>query len=484
MSIKNKIFKPGLVAFGISLAALSLPTNAGLKDELNSMFSEMSNVTQPGVHESQRRGVVFGGRLVSKNRIINQNVVSFVPPSIKAGCGGIDMFGGSFSFINSEQLVQLMRAVAQNAIGYAFQLALDAVCPVCSKHMAYLQDQISKLNQYLGNSCQLAQGLVDGGYKAMTEGFRKDEETKSTDSGIASDSFKARTSPTGTDLSRDKPSEYAKLIGNVTWNELQKNRVGSWFRHGDTNLMEAMLSISGSVIVGNLVDDPNPAEGSSAGKTNNIFELQGNVLNLEELVFGSSSGRQVRMYDCSADTTTCAGSDGSTPPHTKEVSDFTGLNDRILTVLLGNASNVGLVAKYARPELALSSELTTSEKALLTSMPGGIGGMIRNLSQAGEDAARDFVAESSALIALEMSYSLATELMRAVTASTASSNSAFATKVTDIYEKSSRVLAHERQILTERHGRLSDVMERYSKRMELSQRQRYSLSNITSSSKK
>ncbi|MDN4704685.1 conjugal transfer protein TraH [Vibrio parahaemolyticus] len=44
-----------------------------------------------------------------------QNLVSFTPPSWKAGCGGVDMFGGSFSFINAEQLVTMMRAVAANA---------------------------------------------------------------------------------------------------------------------------------------------------------------------------------------------------------------------------------------------------------------------------------------------------------------------------------------------------------------------------------
>lgn len=99
----------------------------GLQSEMDRLFNEMSNTTLPGVHESQRRGVFTGGRYTVKSRIYEQNLVSFTPPSWKAGCGGVDMFGGSFSFINAEQLVTMMRAVAANAKGYAFQLALDNV---------------------------------------------------------------------------------------------------------------------------------------------------------------------------------------------------------------------------------------------------------------------------------------------------------------------------------------------------------------------
>ncbi len=60
-----------------------------------------------------------------------------VPPSFSAGCGGIDLFGGSFSFINMNQFVDLMRAVASNAAGYAFQLAINAMCPDCGRRSAF-----------------------------------------------------------------------------------------------------------------------------------------------------------------------------------------------------------------------------------------------------------------------------------------------------------------------------------------------------------
>lgn len=477
----KRVFTPALLAIGISCAAIAPSSHAGLKEELNSMFSEMSNVSNPGVHESQRRGVVFGGRVSTKNRIINQSVVSFVPPSIKSGCGGIDMFGGSFSFINSEQLVQLMRAVAQNAIGYAFQLALDAVCAPCSKHISTLQEAIAKMNQYLGNSCQLAQGIVDGGLNAVAESFRKDEQNTAAKSGTFKDHMEALVSEAGASLKRDKPAEYAKLVGNVTWNELQKNRVGSWFRHGDNDLMEAMLSISGSIIVGDLIDDPNPSPGSSGEKTNKITPLLGNVLTVQELVFGSHSGRKVLMYDCSADRATCAGKDGATPPHTKEVANFVGLEKRIRDMLLGspNSGSVGLITKYTTENGESNNRFTEAEKAFLTSLPNGIGGMIRNLSASSEASARQFVEENAALIAIDMSYQLANELLRAVTTAVISSNSAFAKEASEIFEKSSRNLQHEFEVLASRHGQLSSVMDRYARHIELTRKQRYTFSLLT-----
>jgi len=100
--------------------------------------------------------------------------VSFVPPSFSAGCGGIDLFGGSFSFINMNQFVDLMRAVASNAAGYAFQLAINAMCPDCGNVMSDLQKEVQQLNQMFSNSCQLAQGLVNDAASVLPDKVQSD----------------------------------------------------------------------------------------------------------------------------------------------------------------------------------------------------------------------------------------------------------------------------------------------------------------------
>jgi conjugative transfer pilus assembly protein TraH len=47
-------------------------------------------------------------------------------PSVKAGCGGIDIFTGGFSFINTDQIVAAMKAAA-NGAAFVFDLAINAI---------------------------------------------------------------------------------------------------------------------------------------------------------------------------------------------------------------------------------------------------------------------------------------------------------------------------------------------------------------------
>ncbi len=167
----KKVIRVSLIACAIGFSSMS---QASLQQEMNQLFGSMTNTTAPGVFESQRRGVISGGSVVVRNRIMNENLVSMVPPSFQAGCGGIDMFAGSLSFVNADQFVQLLRSVAANAKGYAFQLALSAMCEKCSQHMETLQKKIQQLNEYFGNSCQMAQGVVNDtlaafGKKGQTE---------------------------------------------------------------------------------------------------------------------------------------------------------------------------------------------------------------------------------------------------------------------------------------------------------------------------
>ena len=162
-----------LVFLGL-LSFLPMAAHADLQQEMDAMFGTMTNATAPTAHLGQRRGVISGGSVVSRNRVMNTNMVSFVPPSFSAGCGGIDLFGGSFSFINMNQFVNLMRAVASNAAGYAFQLAINAMCPDCGNVMSDLQKKVQQLNQMFSNSCQLAQGLVNDAASVLPEKVQSD----------------------------------------------------------------------------------------------------------------------------------------------------------------------------------------------------------------------------------------------------------------------------------------------------------------------
>lgn len=77
-------------------------------------------------------------------------------------------------FHNMNQFVDLMRAVASNAAGYAFQLAIYAMCPDCGNVMSDLQKKVQQLNQMFFNSCQLAQGLVNDAASVLPDKVQSD----------------------------------------------------------------------------------------------------------------------------------------------------------------------------------------------------------------------------------------------------------------------------------------------------------------------
>ena len=51
--------------------AAHLPAQADLSGEMDSLFGTLVNVTDPSAHLGQRRGVLSGGSIVSRNRITN-----------------------------------------------------------------------------------------------------------------------------------------------------------------------------------------------------------------------------------------------------------------------------------------------------------------------------------------------------------------------------------------------------------------------------
>ena len=62
------------------------PANANLDNEIKGMFTDMINVTPGGSYETQRRGVITGGEIALRNKVVHPNLISFVPPSARGGC--------------------------------------------------------------------------------------------------------------------------------------------------------------------------------------------------------------------------------------------------------------------------------------------------------------------------------------------------------------------------------------------------------------
>lgn len=440
------------------LMMASIHCHADLQSEMNRLFDSMTNVTAPGVFESQRRGVIAGGNVVVRNRIMNENLVSFVSPSFQAGCGGIDMFAGSMSFVNADQFVQLLRSVAANAKGYAFQLALSAMCEKCSQHMETLQKKIQQLNQYFGNSCQMAQGVVNDTLAAYGRKGQTDASLLSSLRG-AGDVFTSWSESNGKNPYENASSVAASevnetLQGNLVWRALKRHAAADWFAEGDDRFLEAVMSVTGSVIVGELAD-----AGDGAGRSPRVTRLPGNKVTVEQLIHGG----RVALYRCDD-----SARNQCLNPSIVAV-ELTGLAEQVESLLLGTGSTNGIIHKFARN----AGVPSVAEKAFMASAPTGIGGMVRTLSALSESAARSFASQAAPFIALEMARALIEDMLASARTVAGVENHAYARLLMEDMERARRQIADEYAALQSRYGSAQDLMAHYNQVIQTIRKRRY-----------
>ncbi len=159
--IKN--FASLLLATILSVFVAAMPAQADLQGEMNQFFDSLANTTNPTITSTARRGVIAGGNVQIRNRIVDTNLVTFTPPSFQAGCGGVDLFGGSFSYVSGDQIVPLLKAVASNAVGYAFQIGLSAICETCMGAIETMQKKVQcPASAFMGQNLVVEQGRIFG----------------------------------------------------------------------------------------------------------------------------------------------------------------------------------------------------------------------------------------------------------------------------------------------------------------------------------
>ncbi|MFO1432913.1 MAG: conjugal transfer protein TraH [Candidatus Competibacteraceae bacterium] len=427
------------------LLVIAWPAQADLKDQMDRMFGDLVNVNQPAAFMGQRRGVLSGGSVVVRSRVMNPNLISIVPPSWKGGCGGIDLFAGSFSFISADEFVQLLRAIAANAKGYAFELALNAFCPSCQQEMARLSNIVRELTENLGNSCEMAHRLVNA---AVPDTWQEVANAKSgliaAQIGNVADYLEALrphngTTPAQNAAQGDPQKVAAEIQGNVVWRALQERQAAAWFRQGDVRLLEALMSLTGTVIVGPIPPGQQEHE---------VIELD-HLLSLQDLLAGSSQTRPVTLWSCGDDT----GVDGCLHPVKLEI-ELKGMRARVEDLLLGDT---GMLAK-ARFNLGKPSD---PELAFLQTAPP-IVAMLRNLAVKDLGAAEVLAREAAPVIALELVVALVDELFRSVRLAVSLNPHHLGPKMLANLEAVQRQLAEERRGLNEQRSRLEDLVAYYN----------------------
>lgn len=446
-------------AAAIAAVLVAAPARAGIEEELEDMFGSMTNVTNPTAHEGQRRGILSGGRISVRNKVVRPQAIGFTPPSISAGCQGIDIYGGSFSYISKDQFVATLRAIASNAKGYAFGLAVEAMCPSCAQKMEDLQKAVMGMNEWVKDSCTAGRWLVDQtGLDGWSENARNRESAVATAIGKAADALEG-WHPSGSTpgnmvneaiASGDpKAVEAAKdVYGNVVWAAMKKADVATWFRRGDDRLLETLMSVTGSVVIGSTED----ADGNKVPAP----VILPPTIDFHDILNGTRS--EISIYDCSADTESCM----IDPSSTTTRAGFDGIRPRLESIIKGNpaAGDLGLIAKF---QVNYDGPLDDDEKAILEVSP--IGAMIRQLN--GDRFVSGIIADAAIdIIAIEMTSALLEEMLQAVEQAVASHDMAGSKGVLAQIEKVMSQVSQARRDAAEQRKGTADLVALYQRLLE------------------
>lgn len=241
----------------IVLFFLPLCLFADLNVEMNKFFNSLgasANVSSADVYQGQKAGYLTGGGMAIRSRVVNSNLATVNLPKFDAGCGGIDIYAGGFSFINSDQLVTTLKSIGSSAVGYAFLLGLETVSPQVANTIKQMQSWANTINSASINSCETASQLVGAVWPRNTMANQQICRSVGGKKKLFSDFIAARHKCSQlnqyeqlmNDLDGD--GAYKDLLVdeyNVAWQAIQKQK----FLLQNPELAEFFMSLMGTVIV-------------------------------------------------------------------------------------------------------------------------------------------------------------------------------------------------------------------------------------------
>lgn len=237
----------------LSFVFISTYSMASSLEEVFNSVNAYSNTTAPKAIAGQTMNYYTGGSLFMRTSRKSYQLAAAAAPSWSSGCGGIDLFAGSFSYINKEQFVAMLRNIGANSLGFSFKLAMQNLCPTCDNVMQALEATARSINGMNINSCEMAEGLVNA---AVPDTWRKSEANMAKTLGNATNQFsdaldawknvfsnETKARETTQRAAEKNPEIKEKLAdGNVTWKALKK------LPGLDDDTREIYMSMIGTVI--------------------------------------------------------------------------------------------------------------------------------------------------------------------------------------------------------------------------------------------
>lgn len=287
----------------ISFSAMSGLAHAGFfggnnkKGRLLDQFGIASNTNRPEIWQDQLGGFMSGGSIHARVPSTNLQIMSFDPPSFNAGCGGIDLFGGGFGYINSENLEILLKNIGSSSASYLMMLTIKSISPQVSDLLENLEAMSRFMNSQNINSCQMGASIAAGLFpknqasQALACQSRKMGSGSGDDIGTGvSNFFTARYDCSKGDNvmnENDKPKD--GMLGseyNLVWEALKKESSGL-----SQEDKEFLMSLSGTII----------AKKKPGSNDKIIFEHENSLIKDSEMfdvmVFGTKN-IDLKLYSC------------------------------------------------------------------------------------------------------------------------------------------------------------------------------------------
>ena len=244
----------------LTIAIYSCSFAGGMTDSLNNYFNSVGmdgNATSATAYQGQAMGYLSGGSVYSRAGSMTVQIAHITAPDVTAGCGGINMYLGGFSYITMPEVIQFAKQVLANGVGYAFHLAMEVGLPQIHHVLTQIQEWIQKINSMMANSCELAQNLVGGAAGALGVANNTVCKDIGANSGVFSDWAKSQSqcsTQSGYNEAMDrakadngKTTPKPKVDINLVYDALQNSST----LRGNKELAEWFMSIYGTTIYDN-----------------------------------------------------------------------------------------------------------------------------------------------------------------------------------------------------------------------------------------
>lgn len=142
------------------LAVQTTASAASLGDTLSSLTGTTVDTAGVDSYRTGARTYTTLGGVHARFGTKSLQLLTIDPPRYSAGCNGIDMHFGGFSFISGAEIQALVQAVMKNAVGLVIDLAINTLCPTCHTVLEGMRRLATLARQMAMGSCEAAKALV------------------------------------------------------------------------------------------------------------------------------------------------------------------------------------------------------------------------------------------------------------------------------------------------------------------------------------